>query len=67
MWTVLLSLSQAAEPPDPITARVGAAASVDKDAPMVGVHLAASNPAGPLRTGARLDFRGWRFRCARSR
>ncbi|MCP4806834.1 MAG: hypothetical protein GY884_15935 [Proteobacteria bacterium] len=61
MWTVLLSLASAADEPDPITARVGVAASIDKHSPMLGLHLAASNPAGPFRTGARYDFRGWQY------
>jgi len=46
---------------EPIAARVGLAASVDKHGPAVGFHLAASNPAGPLRTGFRVDGRGWRY------
>ena len=60
MW-MLAPMLAAAEEPEPIVARVGLAASVDKHSPMVGFHLAASNPAGPVRTGLRLDGRGWRY------
>lgn len=64
MWTLLIALAQA-DDVEPITARVGVAASLDKHSPMLGVHLAASNPAGPVRTGARLDMRGWQYPTAR--
>ncbi|HJN74734.1 MAG TPA: hypothetical protein QGF58_12450 [Myxococcota bacterium] len=59
MWLLACALVLAEE--EPIVARVGLAASVDKHSPLVGIHLAASNRAGPLRTGFRVDGRGWRY------
>lgn len=59
MWLLAPTLALAED--EPIVARVGLAASVDESSPMLGFHLAATNPAGPVRTGFRMDGRGWRY------
>lgn len=60
LWSLLAPIALAQDAP-PIQLRLGAAGALDKHSPHVGIHASGSNPAGPLRTTLRIDFRTWQY------